>query len=146
MTERIANSDLELERIIRDMRKDYAEHRHLMIDWETGKQRTKKQNSALHVFCALLADLLNASGLDRRKVLKPEIEIPWDLKSVKEDLWRPIQEAVIHKESTTEADRTEYTRVYDVLAHHMATKLNVQIPDWPTKQHNINAEAQRRVG
>lgn len=146
MSERIANCDLELERIIRDIRKDYAEHRYLMIDWEAGKQRTKRQNSALHVFCGLLADLLNASGLDRRKVLKPEIEIPWDLKSVKEDLWKPIQEAVIHKESTTEADRTEYTRVYEVLAHHMATKLNVTIPDWPRKQDNDNAATQRRVG
>jgi hypothetical protein len=141
MSERIANSDLELERIIRDLRKDYAEHRYLMIDWETGKQRTKRQNSALHVFCALLADLLNASGLDQRKVLKASIEIPWDGKSVKEKLWKPIQEAVIHKQSTTEADRREYTQVYEVLAHHMATKLNVTIPEWPCKQ---NEEPQRR--
>lgn len=133
MSERIANSDLELERIIRDLRKDYAEHRYLMIDWETGKQRTKRQNSALHVFCHLLADLLNASGLDQRKVLKASIEIPWDGKSVKEKLWKPIQEAVIHKQSTTEADRREYTQVYEVLAHHMATKLNVTIPQWPSK-------------
>jgi hypothetical protein len=146
MAERTANCDLEFERIIRDMRKDYAEHRYLMIDWETGKQRTKKQNSALHVFCALLADLLNASGLDQRKVLKASIEIPWCGKSVKEKLWKPIQEAVIGKESTTEANRIEYTSVHAVLAHHLATKLGVACPDWPTKQHNINAEGQRRVG
>jgi hypothetical protein len=133
-SERIANCDLELERIIRDIRKDYAEHRYLMIDWETGKQRTKRQNSALHVFCELLSDLLNASGLDQRKVLKPEIEIPWSGRDVKEKLWKPIQEAVIGKHSTTEANRVEYTQVYDVLAHHMATKLNVVVPDWPRKQ------------
>jgi hypothetical protein len=133
VSERIANSDLELERIIRDLRKDYAEHHYLMIDWETGKQRTKRQNSALHVFCALLADLLNASGLDQRKVLKASIEIPWSGKDVKEKLWKPIQEAVIHKQSTTKADRREYTQVYEVLAHHMATKLNVTIPEWPRK-------------
>lgn len=137
--ERILNSEIELERYIRDLRKTFAEHRYVMAQHETGKQRTKKQNSALHVFCALLADLLNASGLDRRKVLKPEIEIPWCGKSVKEDLWKPIQEAVIHKSSTTEADRTEYARVYDVLAHHMATKLNVQIPEWPSKQQDDKA-------
>jgi hypothetical protein len=144
MTERIANCDLELERIIRDMRKDYAEHRYLMIDWETGKQRTKKQNSALHVFCELLSDLLNASGLDQRKVLKPSIEIPWTGKAVKEFLWKPIQEVVIHKQSTTEADRTEYTKVHGILAHHLATKLGLICPEWPSKQTNDAASPQRR--
>jgi hypothetical protein len=132
--ERIINCDLELERVIRDLRKDYAEHRYIMASWETGKQRTKRQNSSLHVFCQLLADLLNASGLDQRKVLKPSIEIPWDGKSVKEKIWKPIQEAVIHKDSTTEAYRHEYGQVYEVLAHHMATKLNVQVPEWQRKQ------------
>jgi hypothetical protein len=144
MSERIANCDLEFERIIRDMRKDYAEHRYLMIDWETGKQRTKKQNSALHVFCALLADLLNASGLDQRKVLKPSIEIPWSGRDVKAKLWKPIQEVVIGKQSTTEADRTEYTQVHSILAHHLATKLGVACPEWPTKQTNNAAGPQRR--
>jgi hypothetical protein len=131
--DRLANCDLELERIIRDIRNDYAQHHYLMISWETGKQRTKKQNSALHVFCQLLADLLNASGLDQRKVLKPAIEIPWDGKSVKEKMWKPLQEALINKASTTEADRTEYSKVHEVLAHHMATKHGVAIPEWPRK-------------
>jgi hypothetical protein len=137
--ERIIDCDLELERVIRDLRKDYAEHRYLMASWETGKQRTKKQNSALHVFCELLADLLNASGLDQRKVLKPSIEIPWDGSSIKKKLWKPIQEAVIHKTSTTEANRTEYSQVYEVLAHHMATKLGVTIPEWPRKRNEDRA-------
>ena len=132
--ERTINCDLELERYVRDIRKAYAEHRYLIANHETGKQRTKKQNSALHVFCELLADLLNASGMDQRKVLKPSIDIPWCGKSVKAKLWKPIQEAVIGKLSTTEADRTEYTQVYEVLAHHMATKLGVTCPEWPSKE------------
>lgn len=141
--ERIINCDIELERYIRDLRKDYAEHRYLMAHHETGKQRTKRQNKALHVFCQLLADLLNESGLDQRKVLKPAIEIPWDLKAVKEKLWKPIQEAVIHKESTTDANRIEYTSVYNILAHHMATKLGVTIPDWPRKQDKDEPQRKR---
>jgi hypothetical protein len=82
----------------------------------------------------MLADELNAQGLDMRKVLKQGVEIPWTTESAKEYLWRPIQEALLNKESTVDADRTEYTKVLDVLVRHLADKLNVVAPDWPRKK------------
>ena len=48
------------------------------------KQRTAKQNRALHLYFTHLADELNSAGLDMRKTLKPGVEIPWDGKSIKE--------------------------------------------------------------
>jgi len=53
---------------------------------ETEKQRTLKQNKSLHKFCELLADELNAAGLDMKTVLKPSVDIPWSKTSVKEFL------------------------------------------------------------
>src|SRR6056297_3388663 len=81
-------------------------------NWEVtiaqGKrQRTKKQNSALHKFFRLLGDTLNAAGLDMRKVLKPEVEIPWTDTTVKTNLWKPIQEAIYETSSTTELSTEE---------------------------------------
>lgn len=132
--ERVINSELALAEYIRELRQDFYQHHYLYANHRHGKQRTLTQNKALHLFLGMLADTLNAHGLDMRRVLKQEIELPWSTETCKEFIWKPIQEAVILKQSTTEANRVEYTKVYDVLAHHMATKLSVTIPEWPRKQ------------
>lgn len=54
------------------------------------KQRTYLQNRSLHLFFTELANALNEAGLDMRKTLNPDVEIPWNSQSVKEHLWRPI--------------------------------------------------------
>ena len=99
----------------------------------TDKQRTNAQNRALHLWCRLLSDTLNEAGLDQREVLLPSVDIPWNEQSVKESLWRPIQEAVINKESTAEAETDEYNKVYEVLSRHLSSKLGVTPPPWPDK-------------
>ena len=130
------NSELALAEYIRELRATWYRDRYVIASHRTGKQRTLTQNRALHLFLGMLADQLNASGLDMKRVLRQEVDIPWTTESAKEFLWRPIQEATIRKESTTEANRIEYSSVYDVLAHHMATKLGVQVPDWPRKRES----------
>jgi hypothetical protein len=145
MSDEIAiNSELALAEHIRDLRAQWHKEKFLYVTVRKGKQRTLTQSRALHLFCTMLADTLNAAGLDMKKTLKPDAEIPWDGAAVKERLWKPIQEAVIGKLSTTEADRIEYSKVFDVLAHHLATKLGVTCPEWPTKQTNDAASPQRK--
>ena len=99
---------------------------------DAAKQRTNQQNRALHLFCRLLSQALNDAGLDQRKVLKPSVAIPWNEESVKESLWRPIQQAVIQKESTADAETSEYNQVYEVLSRHLSSKLGVTPPAWPS--------------
>ena len=74
------------------------------VKWTANKARTIRQNAALHKYFVRLFNALNDAGLDMRKVLKPEIEIPWTLSSVKEYLWRPVQRIMLEKESTTELE------------------------------------------
>lgn len=128
------DSEIALAEHIRQLRKQFQESKYLIVKVRTGKQRTLTQNSALHLFLGWLAEELNAAGMDMRRVLKQEVDIPWTTESCKEHLWRPIQELVINKSSTVEADRVEYTAVYDVLARHMATKLGITVPEWPKKK------------
>lgn len=132
--ETVLNSELALAEYLRDIAKLWRQHRYLIVSHRTGKQVTLTQRRALHLFCEMLADQLNASGLDQRKVLKPRVAIPWSKETVKEYLWKPLQEATIGVESTNDAMRHEYGRVYDVLAQHMATEFNLCIPDWPKKK------------
>lgn len=83
---------------------------------------TPQQRKALELYFRLLADKLNESGLDQRKVLKPSIQIPWNHDSIKDQLWREIQKAMTNKESTTELDSKEIDRIYDVLNRHLVEK------------------------
>ena len=99
------------------------------------EQRTILQNKALHKYCELLAEALNDAGLDMKVVLKPEVDIPWTKESVKNHLWRPIQLIMMDKESTTEMDTTDPSKIYDVLDRHISEKHGVHIP-WPSNQEN----------
>ena len=92
--------------------------------------RTNRQNRSLHKYCEEVADALNAAGWDMKKTLKPEVDIPWNKDMVKEHLWRPIQEIVLDKESTTELDTSEPSKVYDVLDRHLGEKFGIHVP-WP---------------
>lgn len=91
-------------------------------------KRTDQQNKALHVLFQLLADTLNAGGLDMRKTLKPGIDIPWSAASTKEYLWRPIQEAQLNKRSTTELTTKEIDEVFDTINKHLGERFMIYIP------------------
>jgi len=92
--------------------------------------RTEPQNRALHLYFRKIAEALNDAGLDQRKVLKPSVAIPWDEKSVKEQLWRQIQRVSVHKDSTKDLDTKEIDKVYDILNRHLTEKFgpDVHIP------------------
>lgn len=127
------DSELALAEHIRDLRKWWHENKYLLVRVRTGKQRTLTQNRALHLFLGMLADELNAGGFDMRRVLKQDVDIPWTTETCKEFLWKPLQEAMLNKSSTTEADRTEYTQVHETLSRHLGQKLGIQVPEWPKR-------------
>lgn len=89
--------------------------------------RTAQQNKALHLYFRHLADALNDAGLDMRAVLKPEVEIAWDSRSVKEYLWRPVQDIQLGKRSTTELTTKEIDLVFDTVNRYIA-KHGVHVP------------------
>ena len=99
------------------------------------EQRTILQNKALHKYCELLAEALNDAGLDMKVVLKPEVDIPWTKESVKNHLWRPIQEIMMDKESTTEMSTADPGKIYEVLDRHISEKHGVHV-EWPSNQEN----------
>lgn len=101
----------------------------------TPKPRTGQQNRALHLFYRILAETLNDAGLDQRKVLKPSVSIPWTPKAVKENLWRPIQKALLGKESTTELSKLEdIDKVHELLMKHLGEKFGVEYIPFPSEE------------
>jgi hypothetical protein len=92
------------------------------------KQRTIQQNKSIHLFCQMLADALNDAGWNVQKTLRHDVEIPWNMTLVKELIWKPVQEAMTDKESTTELDRLEPSQIYEVLNRHLGEKLQIHVP------------------
>ena len=105
------------------------------VDFVTKEeeQRTALQNKAMYKYFDILAEALNAAGWDMRKTLKEEVEIPWTKESVKNHLWRPIQEIMFSKHSTTEMNTKEPGEVYAVLDRHLSSKTGVHV-EWPKNE------------
>jgi hypothetical protein len=89
--------------------------------------RTLQQNKAMHKYFRSLADALNAAGLDMKKVLKPHIDIPWTPESVKRQLWIPVQEAMLEKDSTTALETHEVDKIYKTMSRHLSEKFGVNV-------------------
>jgi hypothetical protein len=103
------------------------------------KQRTPRQNKALHLYFTHLAAALTASGLDMRRTLKPEIDIPWSTETVKEYLFRPIMQAQLGKKSTTELSTKEIDDVFDTLNKHLGEKFGLHV-EFPSLESIINQQ------
>lgn len=105
-------------------------------------KRTTQQNRALHKFFTLLAEELNNAGLDQRKVLKPGVAIPWSGESIKSQIWKPIQQALYEKKSTTELlKKEEIDKIYNVINKHLSESFpGIEIPDFPSIESIINKQ------
>ena len=110
------------ESIARLMRCDIVEMKSI------SRKRTDQQNKALHVWYSLIAEELNNAGYDIRKTIRDGVEIPWSSVSVKEYLWRPVQEAYLKKHSTTELKTTDIDKIFDIINRHIGERTGVHVP------------------
>jgi len=101
------------------------------------KQRTILQNKAVHKLFTTLSDQLNTLGLDMKLILKPSYQIWWTPESVKRDLWKPLQKAMLDKESTADLNTDEVSKVYEQLAKIIGEKHNVEI-EFPSVEQTKN--------
>ena len=128
----IVNNKHSLEMFTKHIEDLYDTKGYVTLKWKTGRNRTHKQNNALHVYCRQLAQALNEGGFDMKKTLKQETDIPWTGELVKQYLWKPVQEALTGKDSTSAASGEDYDKVHQVLSKHLSEKLNVYLP-FPTR-------------
>lgn len=96
--------------------------------------RSPQQNNALHLWLEMVAHTLNAAGLDMRRAIRKEVDIPWTKESVKRYLWKPLQEVMTGHESSTRPSKTQYPDISETLTRHFAEKFGVQLPAWPVRE------------
>ena len=92
---------------------------------ETLDQRTLVQNRALHLYCKNVSQALNGAGYDMKKVIKADV--PWTPLQVKELIWRPIQKALLRKESTTNLSKSEVNKVYETVSKLLAERFGIVV-------------------
>lgn len=92
-----------------------------------------KQRGALHIWCRMVAEVLNDAGLDMKKVMKPHVDIPWTGYSVKEHLYKTVLESLTGKESTEEQHTTEPDLIAKIITRHLGEKFRVELPPWPDR-------------
>jgi hypothetical protein len=96
--------------------------------------RTENQNNAIHLYCERLAEALNDAGYEIKKVMEVKTaDVPWTKESVKELLWRPLQEAAVDKHSTKALEKMDVDRVYSILDRHISSNFGVHI-EFPSKE------------
>lgn len=109
---------------------------HLLTNME---QRTPKQNDSLHLYLTMVAHELENQGQTMNDVVKKydKIEIPATKSSVKEIIWKPIQEATLGKRSTTELTSKEINDVYQIVAGFLAMSFGIDLP-FPSQEQTDN--------
>ena len=126
----IVNSASKLLELMQELQRRFADDHYLIVSIESGKIRSGQQRKAIEVYCRELAQALNEKGLDQRAVvakMKEGVELPWSQATVKENLFRQIMQAILKKDSTTELEREEVSRVYDALNRWTAGTFGVSV-------------------
>ena len=96
-----------------------------LVKIETGKATTAQRNS-MHLYFRQLAQVLNDAGLDMVAVLN-DAEIPWSEHTVKSEIWGKVMKAITDKTSTTQLDRDEVSKIYEVVNRHLASTFGVML-------------------
>ncbi|HEY4832763.1 MAG TPA: hypothetical protein VIH61_09430 [Waddliaceae bacterium] len=96
--------------------------------------RTNTQSRALHLWLEQVAQELNASGQTVQLVLKQTVDINWTGILFKELVWRPIQKALLKKDSTTKLEKVmDIDIVYDHINLYLGEKFHIHVP-WPKRE------------
>jgi hypothetical protein len=106
-------------------------------------QRTDHQNAALHLFFRQLAQAMQDADIDLKKLVEAKaVSVPMTEEMVKSVIWKPIQQTMYGKLSTTELDRAkEISDIYDVVNRHMIENFSddgLVVPPFPSYEEQLN--------
>lgn len=108
-------------------------------------KRSSQQNRSLHLLFQNMAFELNRLGHDFTfKGLKGmELSCIYTPEIVKDYIWRPLQVAMIGKESTTKLTTSDINAIFEVLSRWFAEK--EVVIEFPNIETLINKEYEERI-
>lgn len=108
------------------------------MDKDTS-QRTPLQNNSIHLYLEQVARELQNQGQTIQNVVKKidYCEIIPTKDSLKTVLWKPIQETMLGKKSTTELNTAEVRQVYEIISMFLAKEFQISLP-FPSVEETEN--------
>ena len=102
-------------------------------------KRTTTQNKSIHLYLEMVARELANQGQTMKDVVRlmPEVEIPPTKDSLKQIVWKPIQETALGKKSTTELTTAEVNTIYDIISMFLAKNFEISLP-FPSQEETDN--------
>lgn len=97
---------------------------------------TKAQRGALHVWCKMVAELLNHEGLYheyKSPVKGVEMQSEWTMYMIKDLMYKPVLKALSGKQSTEDQSTVEPSQVAEVILRSFGAK-GVVLPEWPSNK------------
>ncbi len=99
---------------------------------QSATPRTNQQSRALWLFMTQLAKVLNESGLEPRKVLKPEYNLQWTKEMIHDNIWIPIQQAMYKTNSTTFLHKQEQIdKIHEIITRELGEKFGLEYIPFP---------------
>lgn len=101
-----------------------------------SKAMTSKQRGALHVWCGLFATALNDAGILRKKVMFSTgeiVELDWNMLMFKEEIYKPMLDALTGKGSTEKQNTIDPSTVADHINRHIGQTKGVTV-GWPSRR------------
>ena len=120
------DSDHSLIQLMKHLQEVVKQGGSVSLSLKPKDKRTAAQNNALHLYFKLLADDLNEAGFDQLTFpWKEGAKLDWTAESVKEHLWKPIQNAMLKESQTSKMKKEDVDKVYQTLARALAEKTGV---------------------
>ena len=106
------------------------------VDLYKDRKYSAKQRGSLHIWCEMIADVLNSAGkyhVTLSPIDRSEIEYPWNLFRIKEHIYKPTLEAMTGKTSTEDQKSVNPSEVALVINKHFGD-IGLVCPDWPSRR------------
>jgi hypothetical protein len=114
-----------------DVAKRQADGKKVTVEFVSPK-RSDSQNGAMWLWAEQVATYLNDCGLDQRIVLT-SASINWTKSAVIDQMWRPVEKALIGSDSTRDMSKVQVSDIYETIVRHVASSQGVTLPEWPTR-------------
>jgi len=100
-----------------------------------GTKRTSAQNRAIHKYLELVAEALDREGHSLQNVTAAikRAEIRPTTNALKEVIWRPLQQIMLGKDSSTELTTAEVDKVYEAMNAFLGREFHIHVP-FPTNE------------
>ena len=103
-----------------------------VIDIKNMDMRTLKQNSALHLWCSQIANVLNENNLYMTGLFNNDIM--WTMELVKQQIIKGLIKTLFNIDSTTKLKRKELDTLIDTIIAIFGEKKGITIPRFPSRE------------